>query len=124
MPRHRRNCGPTPCPAGGRCWPAAPMPDNDRLSLRLAGPDDWWFHVRGMPGSHVVLVAIAGNQPDRQTLKAAAAIAAWHSKARGGGGHAGGLHPGPVRHQTPGGQTGNGQHSKRDGAQGPPRPSR
>lgn len=59
--------------------------DNDRLSLRLAGPDDWWFHVRGMPGSHVVLVAPPGNQPDRETLEAAAAIAAWHSKARGGG---------------------------------------
>jgi predicted ribosome quality control (RQC) complex YloA/Tae2 family protein len=60
--------------------------DNDRLSIRLAGPQDWWFHVRGMPGSHVLLRAPeTGREPDAATLKAAAAIAAWHSKARGGG---------------------------------------
>lgn len=59
--------------------------DNDRLSIKLAGPDDWWFHVRGMPGSHVLLVARPGEEPDRDTLKQAAAIAAWHSKARSGG---------------------------------------
>jgi len=23
---------------------------NDVLSFRVARPDDWWFHVRGMPG--------------------------------------------------------------------------
>lgn len=59
--------------------------DNDRLSLKVAGPDDWWFHVRGMPGSHVVLVAAEGQTPDRSILKQAAAVAAYHSKARGGG---------------------------------------
>lgn len=59
--------------------------DNDYLSLKLARPDDWWFHVRGMPGSHVVLRVDPGVTPDRETLKKAAAIAAWHSKARSGG---------------------------------------
>jgi len=59
--------------------------DNDRLSLRLARPDDWWFHVRGMPGSHVLLRARDDREADRATLEGAAAIAAWHSKARGGG---------------------------------------
>lgn len=59
--------------------------DNDRLSLKVAGPNDWWFHVRGMPGSHVVLVMAKGQMPDRSTLNQAAAIAAYHSKARGGG---------------------------------------
>jgi predicted ribosome quality control (RQC) complex YloA/Tae2 family protein len=59
--------------------------DNDRLSLKVAGPNDWWFHVRGMPGSHVVLQCPAGEEPDRETLKRAAAIAAYHSKAREGG---------------------------------------
>lgn len=59
--------------------------DNDRLSLKVAKPDDWWFHVRGMPGSHVVLRARPGEQPDKDTLKQAAAIAAYHSKARNGG---------------------------------------
>jgi predicted ribosome quality control (RQC) complex YloA/Tae2 family protein len=61
--------------------------DNERLSIKLADPRDWWFHVRGMPGSHVLL-KYSPEQPEEpgpQTLKAAAAIAAYHSKARAGG---------------------------------------
>ena len=59
--------------------------DNDALSIKVARPDDWWFHVRGMPGSHVVLQGPPGAEADRDLLKQAAAIAAWHSKARTGG---------------------------------------
>lgn len=59
--------------------------DNDRLSLKMANPDDWWFHVRGMPGSHVLLRHHPGEDADRRVLKQAAAIAAYHSKARNGG---------------------------------------
>ena len=59
--------------------------DNDHLSLRMAGPNDWWFHVRGQPGSHVILRVLPGQEPDRRILKQAAAIAAFHSKARHGG---------------------------------------
>jgi predicted ribosome quality control (RQC) complex YloA/Tae2 family protein len=58
---------------------------NDRLSLEVARPGDWWFHIRGMPGSHVVLRVPTGGQPDRGTRELAAAIAAYHSKARGAG---------------------------------------
>ncbi len=58
--------------------------DNDRLSLREARPNDYWFHVRGMPGSHVVL-RVPAEDPDRGTLKLAAAVAAYHSKARAAG---------------------------------------
>jgi predicted ribosome quality control (RQC) complex YloA/Tae2 family protein len=59
--------------------------DNDRLSIAFAHPNDWWFHVHGMPGSHVLLRWREGEEPNRQTLEAAAAIAAWHSKARTAG---------------------------------------
>ncbi|GBC59897.1 hypothetical protein DENIS_0839 [Desulfonema ishimotonii] len=59
--------------------------DNDRLSIRLARPADWWFHVRGMPGSHVVLRSRPDAEADKETLESAAAIAAYHSKARNGG---------------------------------------
>ena len=59
--------------------------DNDYLSLKRAKPNDYWFHVRGMPGSHVVLRAGATEAPDRATLKGAAAVAAYYSKARHGG---------------------------------------
>ncbi len=61
--------------------------DNDYLSLKLARPGDWWFHVRGMPGSHVVLKAPEGcrEEAGKERLKTAAAVAAWHSRARNGG---------------------------------------
>jgi predicted ribosome quality control (RQC) complex YloA/Tae2 family protein len=59
--------------------------DNDHLSLKLAKPNDFWFHVRGMPGSHVVLRAGSKEAPNRATLKQAAAVAAYYSKARHGG---------------------------------------
>ena len=57
--------------------------DNEQLSLKLARPKDYWFHIKGMSGSHVIL-RVDAEEPDRETLSAAAAIAAWHSKARGG----------------------------------------
>ena len=56
--------------------------DNDYLSFEVARPDDWWLHIRGMPGSHVILQGPPGTDPDRETLHRAAAIAAYHSKAR------------------------------------------
>lgn len=59
--------------------------DNDYLSIRMANPNDYWFHVRGMPGSHVILREKEGEEPDKSVLKEAAAIAAYHSKAKNGG---------------------------------------
>lgn len=60
--------------------------DNDRLSIKYAHPQDWWFHVRGMPGSHVLLrIKENGEEPGSDIIKAAAAIAAYHSKARTAG---------------------------------------
>jgi len=59
--------------------------DNDYLSVVAAKPQDWWFHVRGLAGSHVILRAKPDQEPDRKTLRGAAAIAAFHSKARSGG---------------------------------------
>jgi len=59
--------------------------DNDKLSIKFSRDNDWWFHVRGMQGSHVLLKAQPDAKPDKETLKKAAAIAAYHSKARKGG---------------------------------------
>ncbi len=72
-------------PGGWKVLAGRTERDNDTLSLRLARPDDWWFHVHGMPGSHVILRGPGGAEPDRDTLKKAAAIAAYHSKAREAG---------------------------------------
>ncbi len=72
-------------PGGWKALAGGTDRENERLSLRLASPEDLWFHVRGLPGSHVLLRGPPGAEPDRDTLKRAAAIAAYHSKARHGG---------------------------------------
>lgn len=59
--------------------------DNDHLSTALALPDDWWFHAHDVPGSHVILRAKPDADPGRETLRQAAAVAAYHSKARAAG---------------------------------------
>ena len=60
--------------------------DNDCLSIKLAHPQDWWFHVHGMPGSHALLKRKENDEePGTEIFKAVAAIAAYHSKARSGG---------------------------------------
>jgi predicted ribosome quality control (RQC) complex YloA/Tae2 family protein len=59
--------------------------DNDHLSTALALPDDWWFHAHDVPGSHVILRAKPDADPSRETLRQAAAVAAYHSKARAAG---------------------------------------
>jgi len=59
--------------------------DNDRLSLRTARASDLWFHVHGLPGSHVILRGPENEVPSNDLIKTAAAIAAWHSKAHNAG---------------------------------------
>jgi predicted ribosome quality control (RQC) complex YloA/Tae2 family protein len=60
--------------------------DNDVLTFKLASPRDFWFHVSGESGSHVVV-----RNPDglttlpRATKQLAAGLAAGYSKARRGG---------------------------------------
>jgi predicted ribosome quality control (RQC) complex YloA/Tae2 family protein len=54
---------------------------NDRLTGRVAAPEDYWFHVRDFPGAHVVLKG-AGPRPQQEAIEAAGAVAAWHSGAR------------------------------------------
>jgi predicted ribosome quality control (RQC) complex YloA/Tae2 family protein len=52
---------------------------NEYLTNKLARRDDIWLHTKDIPGSHVV---IRNEVPDEQTLKEAAIIAAYFSKAR------------------------------------------
>jgi len=59
---------------------------NDALTLDLSHPNDVWLHVAGSPGSHVLVrCGEAGVEPDRQSLKEAAGLAAWFSKMRNAG---------------------------------------
>lgn len=54
---------------------------NDQLTMRTANNNDWWFHVKNIPGSHTVLVA-EGRTPTQAAMGQAAALAARHSRAR------------------------------------------
>ena len=66
-------------------WAGRTARDNDKLSVKVARNEDWWFHVRGTPGSHVVLFVRDGVEPPKHVVQRAAAIAAYHSKQRSGG---------------------------------------
>ena len=58
---------------------------NDHLTTKLANRNDWWFHVKGQPGSHVVLECFPGeSDPSESAFTDAAMIAAYHSSAKGG----------------------------------------
>jgi predicted ribosome quality control (RQC) complex YloA/Tae2 family protein len=69
-------------PGGWMVFAGASDADNDYLSTELAQPNDWWFHADKVPGSHVILRARTDAEPSRDTLRQAAAVAAYHSKAR------------------------------------------
>ncbi|MBE6599540.1 MAG: fibronectin/fibrinogen-binding protein [Ruminococcaceae bacterium] len=58
---------------------------NDYLTTKLADRNDWWFHVKNQPGSHVVLVCRDGeDDPPEDVFTEAAMIAAYNSKAKDG----------------------------------------
>ena len=56
---------------------------NDELTLRTARADNLWLHAKNMPGSHVI-VDYEGEPPER-TLREAAMLAAYYSKAHASG---------------------------------------
>jgi predicted ribosome quality control (RQC) complex YloA/Tae2 family protein len=55
---------------------------NDYLTLRFASGEDFWLHVKDIPGSHVIIKS--GGEPGKETLYEAALLAAYFSKARNG----------------------------------------
>src|SRR5258708_34578313 len=63
-----------------------PAADNDALSLHLGAPRDFWLHVAGESGSHVVVRNPDGlERLPRDSERFAAGLAARYSKARRGG---------------------------------------
>ena len=56
---------------------------NDELTFGFAVGNDWWFHVKDAPGSHVIVKSNGAELPDR-TFEEAGRLAAYYSKARGG----------------------------------------
>ena len=56
---------------------------NEELTFKFAVGNDWWFHAKGCPGSHVIVKSGGAKLPDT-TFEEAARLAAWYSKNRGG----------------------------------------
>ncbi len=55
---------------------------NDRLTFKIAAPDDIWLHTKEITGSHVI-IRCGGVEPSEETLLFAAKLAAKFSKAAG-----------------------------------------
>lgn len=54
---------------------------NDELTFKIASGNDWWFHAKKIPGSHVIVKTEGQELPDR-TFEEAARLAAYYSKGR------------------------------------------
>ena len=54
---------------------------NDYITTKLAEKTDWWFHVKNLPGSHVLMQC--KEEPSEIDFTEAAQIAAYYSKAEG-----------------------------------------
>ncbi|HEY5094349.1 MAG TPA: NFACT family protein [Candidatus Eremiobacteraceae bacterium] len=60
--------------------------DNERVTFSVAGPNDLWFHARGIPGAHVVIRAPDGRSTATDDdILAAAALAAGQSRGAAAG---------------------------------------
>ncbi len=55
---------------------------NDELTFHFAVGNDWWFHVKQAPGSHVIVKTEGKELPDR-TFEEAGKLAAYYSSMRG-----------------------------------------
>lgn len=55
---------------------------NEELTFKFATGNDWWFHTKGIPGSHVVVKSNGEELPDR-VFEEAGKLAAHYSQARG-----------------------------------------
>lgn len=54
---------------------------NEEVTFKLASGNDWWFHAKGIPGSHVIVKSEGKELPDR-TFEEAGSLAAYYSKGR------------------------------------------
>ncbi len=55
---------------------------NEELTFKFATGNDWWFHAKGIPGSHVVVKTNGAEMTDR-AYEEAGRLAAYYSQSRG-----------------------------------------
>ncbi len=54
---------------------------NEELTFQFANGGDWWFHAKGIPGSHVIVKTEGKELPDR-VYEEAGQLAAYYSSGR------------------------------------------
>lgn len=65
---------------GYTCWVGKNNTQNDRITLKLANPNDIWLHVKNAPGSHVILRAsLMGGEFTHDALMDALRLAGQYS---------------------------------------------
>lgn len=52
---------------------------NEELTFKFATGNDWWFHAKGCPGSHVIVKVKGTEEVPDKTFEEAARLAAWYS---------------------------------------------
>lgn len=52
---------------------------NDQLTTKIAEKNDWWFHIKGAPGSHVIMFTDGREEPSALDFTEAATVAAYNS---------------------------------------------
>jgi predicted ribosome quality control (RQC) complex YloA/Tae2 family protein len=57
---------------------------NDMITFKIAKSEDYWFHAKNMPGSHVVIRTMGDELTDEEYIEAAK-IAAYYSKGKNSG---------------------------------------
>ncbi|MDQ2663621.1 MAG: NFACT RNA binding domain-containing protein [Candidatus Eremiobacteraeota bacterium] len=67
---------------GSRIYVGRSPAENAHLTFHVARPDDLWFHTQGAPGAHVILARDDRKTVPPEDVAAAAALAAFHSKAK------------------------------------------
>ncbi|WP_457678966.1 Rqc2 family fibronectin-binding protein [Thermovibrio sp.] len=72
-------------PSGRKIVVGRSSRENELISLKLSNPWDYWFHAKGVPGSHVILKVEKGKEPTDEDVLIAASAAAYFSKGRHSG---------------------------------------
>lgn len=55
---------------------------NEELTFKLATGNDWWFHAKGIPGSHVIVRSEGKAELPDRVFEEAGSLAAYYSKGR------------------------------------------
>ena len=55
---------------------------NEELTFKFATGNDWWFHAKGVPGSHVIVKTEGTDDMPDATFEEAGRLAAYYSQSR------------------------------------------